>query len=107
MLTGVVLRGIPDGSTSRKYGKGVALDARNDFRRLMKLQTARQHHVSLFIGEHDLIFPLHEITESLQAAGIMQAGIRILPGASHIPPSAASMHSALGDIISSVRSDNA
>ena len=80
LLAKIILTGLKDGSTRRKYSKGVSHNSLLD---LAMLTQKGRHKVSLFLGEHDMLFPAKEIKKSLIEAGISDVAITIAPKKSH------------------------
>lgn len=82
-LLKIVISGIKDGSTVKKYTKGISQDITEEFRTLLKHREVKSHSVTLFIGERDKLFPAHEIRQSLKKASITNVRIEIIPRKSH------------------------
>lgn len=82
-LLRIILSGIRDGSTVKKYTKGISQDITEEFRTLLKHRAMKSHSVTLFIGERDKLFPTHEIEQSLKKASINNVHIEIIPRKSH------------------------
>jgi pimeloyl-ACP methyl ester carboxylesterase len=77
----IIIAGLRDGSTVRKYTKGISQDMIKDFKQLL---ADRPHHrITLLLGGKDHVFPASEITESLKQAAISKVNIEILPEKSH------------------------
>ena len=82
-LLRIILSGMKDGSTVKKYTKGISQDITEEFRALLKHREMKSHSVTLFLGERDKLFPAHEIEQSLKKASINTAYIEIIPRKSH------------------------
>lgn len=82
-LLRIILSSIKDGSTVKKYTKGISQDITEEFRTLLKHRAMKSHSVTLFIGERDKLFPAHEIEQSLKKASINNVHIEIIPRKSH------------------------
>lgn len=80
ILAAIIARGHTDGSTKRKYTKGVSHNALDDLATVIK---GNVHKVSLFLGEDDVLFPADEIKYSLAEANLTNVGIEVMPKKSH------------------------
>lgn len=80
ILAKIIARGFKDGSTKRKYTKGVSHDALDELATALKDGTRR---IYLFLGAEDVLFPATEIQHSLARAGIANVHIEVFPRKSH------------------------
>ena len=80
LLAKIIIRGHKDGSTKRKYTKGVSHSAMNELTVALENDT---RIISLFLGEDDALFPVAEIQRSLTDAKIIQIDVRIFPKKAH------------------------
>lgn len=80
ILAKIIAQGHKDGSTKRKYTKGVSHNA------LDELAAALKHggrNISIFLGEDDVLFPASEIRNSLTTAAITAVHTEVIPKKSH------------------------
>jgi pimeloyl-ACP methyl ester carboxylesterase len=82
-LIRIILAGIGDGSTVKKYTVGISEDMTEATRRLIARQKQLHRKLLLYIGENDKVFPPNEIRQSLSKAGIYNVSIVIMPNVSH------------------------
>ena len=80
ILAAIIAGGHKDGSTKRKYTKGVSHDATNELALVLK---NNRHKVHVFLGEDDVLFPAVEVQRSLAKAKITNAHVQIIPRKSH------------------------
>lgn len=80
LLTKIILSGLKDGSTKRKYSKGLSFNALPD---LVQLVKSSGHTISIFLGEDDVLFPATEIQHSLAEAKITNIHVEVIPKKSH------------------------
>lgn len=80
ILAKIIARGYSDGSTKRKYTKGVSYSALNELADMLK---NNRRSVYLFLGEDDILFPVSEVRSSLHKAMITAVNIEVVPKKSH------------------------
>lgn len=80
MLAKIILAGMRDGSTKRKYSRGISQDVVSE---LHSLQKGASHKITLFLGAEDILFPTHEIERALKSASITNVAIVVMPRKSH------------------------
>ena len=83
LLAKIVISGLRDGSTVKKYRAGISKDMLQEFAALTTTAMAHQRQVILFIGSKDKLFPEHEISKSLQSAGITNVQVKTMTNVSH------------------------
>lgn len=80
ILAQIIAKGLKDGSTRRKYTRGVSHSSLGELAIAAK-NTKRT--VSLFLGGDDVLFPVAEIQHSLAEANITNVHMEIFPKKSH------------------------
>lgn len=84
MILRAILQESERGASRRKYGTGLSYDMLEDFRALVERHTKHSKTVTLLLGDKDKVFTAKEIRPLVEAAGIKDAKIHILPGVSHL-----------------------
>jgi pimeloyl-ACP methyl ester carboxylesterase len=82
-LLRIILAGINDGSTVRKYTIGISEDMTEAMRRLAATQKRLHRKLLVYVGEHDKVFPSSEVRQTLKEAGIHDVVVTTAPGISH------------------------
>jgi pimeloyl-ACP methyl ester carboxylesterase len=83
LLAKIILLGVRDSSTTKKYTMGISQDMLEDFRTLLEDWRGLQRTVTLFVGDEDRIFVASEIMQSLKKASINNVHLEVVAHTSH------------------------
>lgn len=78
VLANIIIRGHKDGSTKRKYTKGISHCALGELAKALKT-----HKVSVFLGGDDALFPAAEVQHSLAEENMANIHLEIIPKKAH------------------------
>jgi len=82
-LMRIILAGISDGSTVKKYTVGISENMTEVLRKFAVQQKRLGHQLTIYVGARDKVFPPHEVRQTLSDADICDVTIITVPDISH------------------------
>lgn len=102
-LIRIILTGISDGSTVKKYTVGISEDMTEAMYQLAATQKRLRRKLTVYVGAQDKVFPPHEVQQTLRDAGIHDVTVITASSISHSSLAMRKLNSFLAGVIKDIR----